>query len=54
MKMLSMKEYEKWCKSSFIDEETKKELISISTDEKEIEERFYRNLEFGTAGLRGI
>ena len=54
MKMLSMKEYEKWCKSSFVDEETKKELISISTDEKEIEERFYRNLEFGTAGLRGI
>ena len=52
--MTALKEYEKWCKSPFVDEETKKELTSISTDEKEIEERFYKNLEFGTAGLRGV
>lgn len=52
--MIASKEYERWCESSFVDEETKKELVSISTDDKEIEERFYRNLEFGTAGLRGI
>ncbi len=53
-KMVAIKEYEKWCESPFVDEETRKELISISADEKEIEERFYKNLEFGTAGLRGI
>ena len=52
--MTALKEYEKWCESPFVDEETKKELTSISTDKKEIEERFYKNLEFGTAGLRGV
>lgn len=52
--MVANKEYEKWRNSSFVDEETRKELVSISTDEKEIEERFYKNLEFGTAGLRGV
>ena len=36
------------------DEETKKELLSIKDDEKEIEDRFYKELEFGTAGLRGV
>ena len=40
--------------STFIDEETKKELKEIENNEKEIEDRFYKNLEFGTAGLRGI
>ena len=52
--MIANKEYERWRESSFLDESTKKELVSISTDEKEIEERFYKNLEFGTAGLRGV
>lgn len=47
-------EYKKWCESSDFDEETKKELLSIKNDEKEIEDRFYKELEFGTAGLRGI
>ncbi len=45
--------YTSWCKDPFFDNETKKELISL-TDEKEIEDRFYKDLEFGTAGLRGI
>lgn len=45
--------YEKWCTDAYFDEETKAELKGI-TDEKEIEDRFYRTLEFGTAGLRGV
>lgn len=48
------KEYQKWCESPEFDEETKKELQAIKEDEKEIEDRFYKELEFGTAGLRGI
>ena len=46
--------YERWLNSSSINEETKKELEAIKNDEKEIEERFYKELEFGTAGMRGI
>ena len=49
-----LEEYKKWCESPEFDEETKKELIAIKDDEKEIEDRFYKELEFGTAGLRGI
>ena len=49
-----LKEYEKWCNSEEFDEETRKELLNIKGDEKEIEDRFYKELEFGTAGLRGI
>lgn len=45
--------YEEWLGSSFIDEKTKEELKNIN-DEKEIEDRFYKDLEFGTGGLRGI
>ncbi len=47
-------EYKKWCNDSIFDEETKKELKEIENNEKEIEDRFYKELEFGTAGLRGI
>ena len=47
-------EYKKWCESEEFDEETKKELLEIKDNEKEIEDRFYKELEFGTAGLRGI
>lgn len=47
-------EYTRWIESNFIDEDTKKELIKIKDNKKEIEDRFYKNLEFGTAGLRGI
>ncbi len=49
-----MDEYKKWCEGSEFDEETKRELLSIKDDEKEIEDRFYKELEFGTAGLRGV
>ena len=48
------KEYERWLNSSFVDDETKAELSAIKNDDAEIKERFYRDLEFGTAGLRGI
>lgn len=49
-----LEEYKKWCESPEFDEETKNELLKIKDDEKEIEDRFYKELEFGTAGLRGI
>lgn len=52
---MSYKEnYKNWCENSIFDEKTKKELLEISNNEKEIEDRFYKELEFGTAGLRGI
>ena len=46
--------YESWLENPYFDEETKKELQALKDDEKEIEDRFYRELEFGTAGLRGV
>ena len=46
--------YEEWLSNPCFDEETKAELKGIAGDEKEIRERFYGELEFGTAGLRGI
>ena len=46
--------YSEWLKDPIIDEESKKELLSIKENEEEIEDRFYKDLEFGTAGLRGI
>ncbi len=46
------KNYQMWLESPLVDEETKAELRAI-TDENEIKDRFYKNLEFGTAGLRG-
>lgn len=49
-----LEEYKKWCESPEFDEKTKKELLAIKDDEKEIEDRFYKELEFGTAGLRGV
>ena len=49
-----LKEYEKWCTDEVFDEETKTELLAIKGDDKEIEDRFYKELEFGTAGLRGV
>ncbi|ERI95373.1 putative phosphoglucomutase [Clostridiales bacterium oral taxon 876 str. F0540] len=45
--------YTKWRTNNFFDEATRNELASIEKDEKEIEDRFYKDLEFGTAGLRG-
>ena len=49
-----LEEYKKWCENPLFDEETKKELLSIKDDEEEIKDRFYKELEFGTAGLRGV
>ncbi|HBF4437629.1 TPA: phospho-sugar mutase [Clostridioides difficile] len=46
--------YEMWLNSPYFDEQTKNELLSIKDDEKEIQDRFYKDLEFGTGGLRGI
>ncbi len=46
--------YEEWLQNPYFDEETKAELRAIADDENEIKERFYMDLEFGTAGLRGI
>ena len=47
-------QYEFWLEDSYFDEATKKELQAIQGDEKEIEDRFYKELEFGTGGLRGV
>ena len=49
-----LEEYKKWCENPIFDEETKKELLSIKDNKEEIEDRFYKELEFGTAGLRGV
>lgn len=46
--------YNEWLASDVVDEASKAELKNIADDEKEIEERFYRTLEFGTAGMRGV
>ena len=47
------KEYNDWCTSETFDEQTKQELLAL-TDEKEIEDRFFKQLDFGTGGLRGV
>ena len=49
-----MEIYNQWLESDYFDADTKKELENIKGNEKEIEDRFYTDLEFGTAGLRGI
>lgn len=52
--MAFMEHYNAWLESDYFDEATKDELRSIKDDTKEIEERFYKDLDFGTGGLRGI
>ncbi len=49
-----MEKYEKWCASEVVDAKTKQELLAMQSDENEIKERFFKDLEFGTGGLRGI
>lgn len=49
-----MENYKEWLANPYFDEDTKKELKGIEGNEQEIKERFYADLEFGTAGLRGI
>jgi len=52
---MSYKEvYESWLSNPYFDDATKAELKELAGNEKEIEDRFYRELEFGTAGLRGV
>ena len=46
--------YEQWLSNPYFDEATKEELKNIAEDDNEIKERFYMDLEFGTAGLRGV
>lgn len=52
--MSYMDQYNFWLEDSYFDQDTKNELLAIRDDEKEIEDRFYRELEFGTGGLRGV
>ena len=52
--MTVKEQYDVWLSDSYFDEATKAELRAIASDENEINERFYKNLEFGTGGLRGI
>jgi len=49
-----MEVYESWLNNPYFDDDTKAELKAITGDDKEIEDRFYKDLEFGTAGLRGV
>ena len=49
-----LEEYKKWCESPEFDKETTEELLKIKNNQEEIEDRFYKELEFGTAGLRGV
>ncbi|MBO5336814.1 MAG: phospho-sugar mutase [Lachnospiraceae bacterium] len=49
-----MDEFKFWLEDDYFDQDTKNELLAIQDDEKEIEERFYKELEFGTGGLRGV
>lgn len=54
MRMDAKKRYQEWLENPYFDQEAKEELKSIAQDEKEIQDRFYRDLEFGTGGLRGV
>ncbi len=47
-------EYQAWCTDAYFDDQTKEELKALAGNEAEIEDRFYRKLEFGTGGLRGV
>ena len=46
--------YREWCTDEYFDKDTREELAAIASDERETEDRFYRQLEFGTGGLRGV
>ncbi|SCY87083.1 phospho-sugar mutase [Alkaliphilus peptidifermentans] len=54
MDLRTIKNYELWLTDSYFDEATRRELIELQGNEKEIEDRFYKDLEFGTGGIRGI
>ncbi|MBO5292532.1 MAG: phospho-sugar mutase [Lachnospiraceae bacterium] len=52
--MSYQEQFKFWLEDDYFDQETKNELLAIRNDEKEIEDRFYKELEFGTGGLRGV
>ena len=49
-----MEQYRYWCEDDYFDDATKAELEAIKDDDQEIQDRFYKDLEFGTGGLRGV
>ncbi len=49
-----LEKYNEWCNNPIFDEKTKQELLTIKDNKEEIKDRFYKDLEFGTAGLRGV
>ena len=49
-----IKKYDEWINNYYFNNEVKQELLNIKDDIKEIEYRFYKDLEFGTASLRGV
>ena len=49
-----LEKYNEWLNNKIFDDETKKELSEIKDNDDEIKDRFYKDLEFGTAGLRGV
>lgn len=52
--MSYMEQYRYWCEDDYFDDATKAELASIADDDAQIQDRFYKDLEFGTGGLRGV
>src|SRR5690554_4389557 len=52
--MNGMERYKSWLESGYFDEQTRNELMTVKDNCSEIEDRFYKNLEFGTGGLRGV
>lgn len=54
MEVNYIRKYKEWCRNPYFDEDTQNELKAIANDEEEIKDRFYRDLEFGTGGLRGV
>lgn len=48
------KQYEYWCNDEYFDKKTREELLGIANNDDEIKDRFYKDLEFGTGGLRGV
>lgn len=49
-----LKKYKQWIRSEYFDKETRQELLNLEGNDEEIKDRFYKDLDFGTAGLRGI
>ena len=49
-----METYRKWCTDPYFDADTRAELLALEGQQAQIEDRFYRQLEFGTGGLRGV